>query len=101
MQLRRTNLDTGQVTQILVPCGATLESVCPACAKRAQSLRAEQCRDGWHLEEEPPDNRPATDNDQEFWLGLRARAQVLRDQVATSGEDTSELDEAVTVHREI
>src|SRR5215468_7316192 len=79
VQLRRTNLDTGQVTQILVPCGATLDSVCPACAKRAQSLRAEQCRDGWHLEDEPADPHPAADDEQETWLTLRAEAQVHRD----------------------
>ena len=35
VQLRRTNLDTGTVDQVLVPCGHTLASVCPACAQRA------------------------------------------------------------------
>jgi hypothetical protein len=66
VQLRRTNLDTGEVTQILIPCGSTFEAACPACAKRAQGLRAEQCRDGWHLEQEPPEDRSAPDEDQEF-----------------------------------
>ena len=63
VQLRRTNLDTGQVDQVLVPCGHTLASVCPSCAERARSLRAAQCREGWHLEDEPditPD--PATED---------------------------------------
>jgi len=73
IQLRRTNLDTGEVTQVLIPCGATLESACPACAKRAQSLRAEQCREGWHLEDEPATGPRMPDGEQEFWLGLRAR----------------------------
>jgi hypothetical protein len=95
VQLRRTNLTTGEVTQVLIPCGSTFEVVCPACAKRAQGLRAEQCRDGWHLENEPPDHRPAPDDDQEFWLGLRARAQVLRDQAVATGQDTTELDQAI------
>ena len=53
VQLRRTNLDTGEVEQVLVPCGHTLASVCPACAERARTLRAAQCREGWHLEDEP------------------------------------------------
>ena len=53
VQLRRTNLDTGQVDQVLVPCGHTLARVCPACADRAKTLRAAQCREGWHLEDEP------------------------------------------------
>ena len=33
VQLRRTNLDTGDVEQVLVPCGHTLASVCPSCAR--------------------------------------------------------------------
>jgi hypothetical protein len=53
VQLRRTNLDTGAVEQVLVPCGHTLAAVCPACAQRAKTLRAAQCREGWHLEAEP------------------------------------------------
>ena len=36
VQLRRTDLDTGQVEQVIVPCGATLATLCPACAERAQ-----------------------------------------------------------------
>jgi hypothetical protein len=92
VQLRRTNLDTGEVAQVLIPCGATLESLCPACAKRAQGLRAEQCRDGWHLEDEPDTGPIAPNGEQEFWLGLRARAQVLRDQADATGQDVAELD---------
>lgn len=61
VQLRRTNLDTGAVEQVFVPCGHTLASVCPACAQRAKTLRAAQCREGWHLEAEPViDPDPAT-----------------------------------------
>ena len=53
VQLRRTNIDTGDVDQVLVPCGHTLASKCPSCAERARSLRAAQGREGWHLETEP------------------------------------------------
>ena len=49
IQLRRTNLDTGEADTVLVPCGHTLAHVCPSCAERARTLRAAQCRDGWHL----------------------------------------------------
>ncbi len=93
IQLRRTNLDTGEVDTVLVPCGHTLAHVCPACAERARSLRAAQCREGWHLEDEPdlaPD--PATE-DQKFWVGKRAEAQQFRDQAANTGQDTTDLDE--------
>ncbi len=37
VQLRRTDLDTGQVEQVLVPCGHTLATVCPACTDRVRS----------------------------------------------------------------
>src|SRR5215470_6781726 len=67
VQLRRTSLDTGEVDQVLVPCGHTLAHVCPSCAERARTLRAVQCREGWHLEDEPdltPD--PATQDTLDF-----------------------------------
>ena len=92
IQLRRTNLDTGEIEQVLVPCGHTLGHVCPACAERARTLRAAQCREGWHLEDEPdltPD--PATD-DQQWWVVLRAEAQQSRDQAADDGQDTADFD---------
>ena len=91
VQLRRTNLDTGAVDQVLVPCGHTLASVCPACAQRAKSLRAAQCREGWHLETEPiiePD--PATE-DQKWWVEKRAVAQAMHDQADKDSEDAEDL----------
>jgi hypothetical protein len=39
VQLRRTEIDTGHVEQVLIPCGHTLASVCPPCAERARMLR--------------------------------------------------------------
>jgi hypothetical protein len=92
VQLRRTDLATGETEQVLVPCGHTLASVCPSCAERAKNLRAAQCREGWHLEDEPvlePD--PATD-DQQWWIEKRAEVQAQRDQAA-AGEDTENLDQ--------
>ena len=92
IQLRRTNLDTGQVEQVLVPCGHTLAHVCPSCAERARSLRAVQCREGWHLEDEPDlTPNPATD-DQQWWVMLRAEAQQSRDQAAGHDQDTTDFD---------
>ena len=37
--LRRTDLATGQTEVIDLPCGATREAKCPACAQRARRLR--------------------------------------------------------------
>jgi hypothetical protein len=58
VQLRRTDTVTGRSETIMIPCGATLASICPPCAERAKSLRISQCREGWHLEDEP-DSGPA------------------------------------------
>ena len=95
IQLRRTNLDSGEVDTVLVPCGHTLAHVCPSCAERARTLRAVQCREGWHLEDEPdltPD--PATD-DQQWWVTMRAEAQQSRDQADAAGQDTADVDELI------
>jgi hypothetical protein len=95
VQLRRTDTVTGETMPIMVPCGATLASICPPCAERAKALRAAQCREGWHLEEEP-DLSPAAPNEmQEFCLILRAEAQLRRDTAAAKGEDTTGYDQLI------
>src|ERR1700722_9817581 len=80
VQLRRTDLDTGQVEQVLVPCGHTLSTVCPSCAERAKTLRAAQCREGWHLETEPVMTPDEPDDVQLTWITHRAETQQKRDQ---------------------
>jgi hypothetical protein len=93
VQLRRTNLATGQTEPVLIPCGHTLASVCPSCAERAKNLRAAQCREGWHLDHEPvidPDN--PTD-DQKWLVQTRADAQGMRDSDEACGEDVTGWDE--------
>ena len=95
VQLRRTDLDTGQVEQVIVPCGATLATLCPACADRAKSLRAAQCREGWHLENEPIPP-PAPPDDWQTWLlEQRAELQQLRDRAHAAGDETAGLDELI------
>jgi hypothetical protein len=96
IQLRRTNQETGEVDTVLVPCGHTLASVCPACAERAKTLRAAQCREGWHLEDEPDLTPGPATEDQKWWITLRAEAQQHRDQAAAAGNDTADLDELIT-----
>jgi hypothetical protein len=96
VQLRRTDTATGQVDHVMVPCGTTLSSICLPCAERAKALRAAQCRDGWHLEDEPDLTPGAPDETQEYWLTVRADAQAFRDRAWLCGEDTAELDELIT-----
>src|SRR5215831_11126719 len=93
VQLRRTNLDTGQIDQVLVPCGHTLASVCPSCAERAKTLRAAQCREGWHLDREPIVQADEPDDVQRMWVEKRAEVQAERDHAQAAGHDTTELDE--------
>jgi hypothetical protein len=95
VQMRRTNTTTGETDYQMIPCGATLEALCPPCAERARGLRAEQCRDGWHLEDEPDLTPRPPDEIQEYWLTLRAQAQARRDKTALSGGDTIEMDELI------
>ena len=92
IQLRRTNTATGEVDQVLIPCGATLADICPPCAERAKNLRAAQCREGWHLDTEPIPDPPPPDEVQAMWVEHRAQAQADRDHVAQAGQDTAELD---------
>ncbi len=95
VQLRRTEIDTGYVEQVLVPCGHTVAMVCPPCAERARLLRASQCREGWHLDQEPvlgPD--PATEEQRQL-VTERAEAQEGRDLLGSEGLDTGELDERI------
>ena len=95
VQLRKTNLDTGQAEQVLIPCGATLASVCPPCAERAKTLRAGQCREGWHLEDEPI-TAPDPPDDYQRWLAATlADLHAARDRAADCGADTTEADDSI------
>src|SRR3954470_16424168 len=74
LPIRRVDLDTGEVEIVDLPCGSTRAAVCPSCAARARRLRGQQCREGWHLTEDPDlTPRPANDNQREL---VRDRAQI-------------------------
>jgi hypothetical protein len=94
IQLRRTD-QAGRTEQVLIPCGATLASLCPSCAERARNLRAAQCQEGWHLETEPIPDPPTPDDVQAMWIEKRAKAQAVRDHAERAGQDTAELDELI------
>src|SRR6201993_4952453 len=87
VQLRRTDIDTGHVEQVLIPCGHTLASVCPPCSERARLLRAAQCREGWHLDHEPViDPDPATEEQRDL-ITDRAETQEAKDLLASADLD--------------
>ena len=61
--------ETGRIHLVPTPCGARRASKCQPCADKARRLRMQQCREGWHLEEEP--ERPARRTDHTRGSGLR------------------------------
>ena len=93
VQLRRTDLATGETAPVLVPCGHTLASVCPSCAERAKNLRAAQCREGWHLDQEPVITPDDPTGEQSWLIQTRADAQAARDADEARGEDMTGWDE--------
>ncbi|MFD0900577.1 replication initiator [Actinomadura sediminis] len=88
--MRRVDLNTGASEVINVPCGHTLASVCPPCAERKRKLRAVQCRQGWHLAEEPVIARADPNDEQRAWMELRAQAQAEHDRAAQDGTSHGE-----------
>ena len=56
-----TDVETGDTTRVAIPCKSTREQVCPPCATRARTLRQQQCREGWHLDDEPDQVDPEQD----------------------------------------
>ncbi|MGH3264937.1 MAG: replication initiator [Trebonia sp.] len=93
VQLRRTDLATGETEPVLVPCGHTLASVCPSCAERAKNLRAAQCREGWHLDQEPVIEQDDPTDEQTWLIETRADAQAARDADEARGEDITAWDQ--------
>ncbi|MFG1941318.1 replication initiator [Nonomuraea sp. NPDC048826] len=90
--LKRLDTHTGQWEIVDVPCGSPMEAKCPPCAKRNRHLRMAQCREGWHLDEEPA-IIPDEPNEEQRWLvEFRADVQAQRDDADKAGADTTELD---------
>lgn len=85
--LRRTDTVTGVTDVIEVACGSTRAAVCPPCADKARRLRAQQCREGWHLSEEPDITpHPATPGQRD----LMAEAAALTDAMTTARDEGNE-----------
>lgn len=57
------DLDTGDTRHVPIACGSTREKVCPPCAAKARALRQQQCREGWHREDEPDFDDTEHDSD--------------------------------------
>ncbi|QVQ50490.1 replication initiation protein [Spiractinospora alimapuensis] len=91
VSLRRVDTRTGDSEVIDVPCGSTLESRCPACAKRKRSIRRTQCEEGWHLAEDPTPEPNDPTEVQRSWVEQRALVTAERDLLATTDLDADRL----------
>jgi hypothetical protein len=72
LAMRRIDTATGRIDIVPVACGSTREDQCRPCADKARRLRMAQCRQGWHLEEEPVTSRVAPSEDHTALMATRA-----------------------------
>ena len=89
--------DTGELRYVAVPCGSTVESVCGPCARKARALRMAQCREGWHLTEEPAFEAEKPTDEQQAQLALRADLVALYRKAVDGRQlaDAEELRESI------
>ncbi len=89
--------DTGELRYVAVPCGSTVESVCGPCARKARALRMAQCREGWHLAEEPVFEADKSTEEQQAHLAHRADLVALYRKAVAAGQfaDAEELRESI------
>ncbi|WP_330233965.1 helitron helicase-like domain-containing protein [Nocardia sp. NBC_00508] len=84
--MRVENPRTFEVSYVGAPCKSTVASVCPACAEQARYLRMTQCREGWHLEDEPEDRKKDPTEHQQALLATRADLFNNYQQTKTDGD---------------
>jgi hypothetical protein len=89
--------DTGELRYVPMPCGTTIESVCGPCARKARALRMAQCREGWHLTDEPVFQPDEPNQEQRAQLTVRADLVAEYRQAVDTGQggDADELREAI------
>jgi replication initiator protein RepSA len=89
--------ETGELRYVPVPCGSTVESVCLPCARKAKALRQAQCREGWHMTEEPSLTAEPPSEDHKELLTYRADlVAAYREVVEHDQAEAEELREEIT-----
>jgi hypothetical protein len=78
---------TGELRYVPLPCGSTVESVCGPCARKARALRMTQCREGWHLTEEPTHDAEEPTEQQRAQLTARVDLLALYHDALTQGRE--------------
>ncbi|MBC3191470.1 replication initiator protein [Pseudonocardia sp. C8] len=92
LAMRRIDTTTGRVDIVPVPCGSTREDQCRPCSDKARRLRMVQCREGWHLEEEPLCKSADPSQAQKDLMATRADLHAAY-QLARKEGDESECEE--------
>jgi Replication initiator protein, pSAM2 len=87
LAMRRINTTTGRVDIVPVPCGSTRENQCRPCAEKARRLRMAQCRQGWHLENEPVIDRATPSEDHKELMATRADLLAAYTECKTNGDE--------------
>ena len=89
LAMRRIDTTTGRADVVPVPCGSTREEQCRPCAEKARRLRMAQCREGWHLDEEPVIERTAPSDQQKELMATRADLVSIYGECRTIGDETT------------
>lgn len=97
LAMRRIDQTTGRVDVVPVPCGSTREDQCRPCAEKARRLRMVQCREGWHLEDEPIAKPADASAAQKELMTVRADLHAAYTDARTKGdeEECEEIRETV------
>ena len=89
LAMRRIDTTTGRVDIVPVACGSTRQDQCRPCADKARRLRMAQCREGWHLDEEPVIQRATPSADQQELMAARADLLLAYVHCRTAGDEDS------------
>ena len=97
LAMRRIDLTTGRVDVVPVPCGARRDDVCRPCAEKQRRLRMVQCREGWHLDDEPIPTRPTPTDAQKQLIQIRSdlHAAYLAAKQEGGDEECAEIADVV------
>jgi hypothetical protein len=87
LAMRRIDTSTGRIEVVPVPCGSTRQDQCRPCAEKARRLRMAQCRQGWHLEDEPVTGRVAPSEDHTELMATRADLLAAYAECKTNGDE--------------
>ena len=89
LAMRRIDTITGRIEVVPVPCGSTREDQCMPCADKARRLRMTQCRQGWHLADEPVTDRAAPTDDHTALMATRADLLAVYAECKAIGDENT------------